>query len=175
MTITAAVSAHEAGHAICGLSVGRMITEITLDPGDGNLGLTTYDASVKHSRNAALHDLHVAVSLVGGEMGERLADIPGIECPTAEREKAQRRCVLIAPTLGVNPARLYFFVEQIARRALHINRVQFDSLRWWLERERQITGDQIALITAGLRRVDLLTKFGIFKREPKPMRELRKY
>jgi len=169
MTITAAVSAHEAGHAICGLSVGRMITEITLDPGDGNLGMCIYETSIKHSRNAALHDLHVAVSLVGGEMGERLADIPGIECPTAEREKAQRRCVLIAPTLGVNPARLYWFVEQVARRALHINRRQFDSLRWWLERERKITGDQIALITAGLRRVNLP---GSFKREPNPMKPL---
>lgn len=155
MRFNAAVAAHESGHAICGVSVGRRIAEITLDPGDGNLGLCTYATGIKHSRIAAMHDLYVCVSLVGGELGETLADIAEIECPTDEREKARRRCVLIAPALGVDSDWLYRFVEGVARHALRINRVQFDRLRAGLERDRQISGAQLTKLLQGVRRIDL--------------------
>ncbi|MDP1925639.1 MAG: hypothetical protein Q8K57_12770 [Thiobacillus sp.] len=155
MSLNAAVAAHEAGHAICGVSVGRRIAEITLDPDDGNLGLCTYDTSVKHSPIQAMHDLYVAVSLVGGELGETVAAVAEIECPTNERGIARRRCVKIAPALGVEGEWLYRFVLTVARHCLKINAVQFDRVRCELERERQISGMRLTQLVTGIRRVNL--------------------
>jgi hypothetical protein len=159
MTITAAVAAHEAGHAICGASVGRRIAELTLDPGDGLLGLCTYATGIKHSRIEAMHDLYVAVSLAGGELAEARLNSPDLECPTNEREKAGGRCVLIAPSLGVDPAWLYRFVERVAQHALRVNQVQFDRVRWELERERKINGLRFTRLIVGLRRINLAASF----------------
>lgn len=164
MSINTAVAAHEAGHAICGASVGRRIDEITLDPGDGNLGLTTYDTRVRHSSIKAMHDLYVAVSLVGGELGEALAAVAEIDCPTNERAIARRRCVKIAPDLGVDPAWLYQFVITVARHALTINRVQFDRVRRELERERQISGVRLTRLIGGIRRVNLTGSFTVHRK-----------
>lgn len=155
MSINTAVSAHEAGHAICAVSVGRRVAELTLDPLCGNLGLTTYDCSIRHSPIQAMHDLYVAVSLVGGELGETLAAVGEVECPTNERGIARRRCVKIAPALGVEGEWLYRFVLTVARHCLKINAVQFDRVRCELERERQISGVRLTQLVTGIRRVNL--------------------
>lgn len=164
MSINTAVAAHEAGHAICGVSVGRRIDEITLDPGDGNLGLCTYATGIRHSRIAAMHDLYVAVSLVGGELGETLAAVDEVECPTKERGIARHHCAKLAPTLGVDPAWLYRFVLTVARHALTINRVQFDRVRCELESERQISGVRLSRLIVGIRRVDIPGSFTVHRK-----------
>lgn len=157
MSFNRAVAAHEAAHAVCGVAVGRRVSEITLDPPDDECsGWCIFDTSIRHSPIQAMHDLYVMVSLVGGELGEALAAVADVECPTKERGIARRHCVnKLAPALGVDGEWLYALVETVARNVLTINRVQFDSLRWWLERERKLDGDQIALICAGLRTVNL--------------------
>ncbi|MHB1215467.1 MAG: hypothetical protein ACYCY9_10805 [Thiobacillus sp.] len=152
--IDRAVAAHEAAHVICGVAVGRRVSEVTLDPGDGNLGLCCF-ATVRHSRKQAVHDLHVMVSLVAGELAESQFDCPDLECQTTERGIARRHCAKIAPALGVEGEWLYRFVLTVARHCLKINAVQFDRVRWALERERQISGVRLSRLTVGIRRVNL--------------------
>jgi hypothetical protein len=148
------VAAHEAAHVICGVAVGRRVSEVTLDPGDGNLGLCCF-ATVRHSPKQAMHDLYVMVSLVGGELGEPLAAVADVECPTKERGIARRHCGKIAPALGVDPVWLYRFILTVARHCLKINAVQFDRVRCELERERQISGVRLGRLIVGIRRVDI--------------------
>lgn len=152
--IDRAVAAHEAAHVICGVAVGRRVSEVTLDPGDGNLGLCCF-ATVRHSPKQAMHDLYVMVSLVGGELGEPLAAVADVECPTQERGIARRHCGKIAPALGVEGEWLYRFVLTVARHCLKINAVQFDRVRCELERERQISGMRLTQLVTGIRRVNL--------------------
>lgn len=155
MSFDRAVAAHEAAHAVCGVAVGRRVSEITLDPpDDGCSGWCTYD-SIRHSPIQAMHDLHVMVSLVAGELGEKLAAVADVECPTKERSIALRHCAKIAPALGVDPDWLYRFVITVARHCLKINAAQFDRVRWELERERQISGMRLSRLTVGIRRVNL--------------------
>mgnify|MGYP000129580343 CR=1 FL=1 len=50
MRFDAAVAAHEAGHAICALSVGRQVAEVTIEPSDGYAGMCTYVKRIRHSQ-----------------------------------------------------------------------------------------------------------------------------
>lgn len=155
MNINAAVAAHEAGHAICGVAVGRRVAELTLDPPGDDLGLATFDTSFKHSPIPAMHDLHVMVCFVGGELAESQFYCPDLECQTRERGIARRHCGKIGPALGVDGDWLYRFVLTVARHALKINAAQFDRVRCELERERVISGARLNRLFMGMRRINL--------------------
>lgn len=151
-----AVAAHEAGHAICGLAVGRQINEITLNPPeDGWAGVTRYVEGVKHSNDPAIHDVFVAISYVGGELAEAWLGLPDIECPSKERAIVRRRCDLIAPSMGLDPVRLYHFILDTAGHALTINRPQFDQLREAVRVRRVVPAVEITQCVTGLSTVDL--------------------
>jgi hypothetical protein len=92
---------------------------------------------------------------VGGELGEALAAVAGVDCPITERCLAHDQCLKIGPVLGVEGDWLYGFVLIVARHCLKINKAQFDRVRWELERERRLSGARLTRLTTGIRRVNL--------------------